>query len=237
MNSGLSPADEGANVVFLRPPNTVPYLLTETVDGLTYAAPSQIVIDCLSGPGRMPAEGEAVLEWMSSAEDTGAAGTSTNSPPGYRQGECVTDIDSIYVAARRVLLDALQALQLHSDSMVLIGAQAVYVRTERTELAIAPFTTDADIALNPTSLGSTPEISRIMEDAHFAWAKRQSRRMGRPVRGGRADHRRSRGCREFPSLWQPTRDTGAHDSRATQRCLPEAFEGLRPSSSTTTGWC
>ena len=67
---GLLPADEGANVVFLRPPNTVPYLLTETVDGLTYAAPSQIVIDCLSGPGRMPAEGEAVLEWMSSAEDT-----------------------------------------------------------------------------------------------------------------------------------------------------------------------
>ena len=80
----------------------------------------------------------------------------------------MTDIDPIYVAARRVLLDALQALQLHSDSMVLIGAQAVYVRTERTELAIAPFTTDADIALNPTSLGSTPEISRIMEDAHFS---------------------------------------------------------------------
>ena len=63
------PADESANVVLLRPPNTVPYLLTETVDGLTYAAASQIVIDCLSGPGRMPAEGEAVLEWMSSAED------------------------------------------------------------------------------------------------------------------------------------------------------------------------
>jgi hypothetical protein len=80
----------------------------------------------------------------------------------------VTDIDPIYVAARRVLLDALQALQQHSDSMVLIGAQAVYVRTERTDLAIAPYTTDADIALNPTSLGSTPEISRIMEDAHFS---------------------------------------------------------------------
>lgn len=80
----------------------------------------------------------------------------------------MTDIDPIYVAARRVLLDALQALQQHRDSMVLIGAQAVYVRTERTELAIAPFTTDADIALNPTSLGSTPEISRIMEDAHFS---------------------------------------------------------------------
>jgi hypothetical protein len=90
------------------------------------------------------------------------------SPPGHRKGGCVADIDPIYVAARRVLLDALQALHLHSESIVLIGAQAVYVRTERTELAIAPFTTDADIALNPTSLGSTPEISQIMEEAHFS---------------------------------------------------------------------
>jgi hypothetical protein len=66
----LLPAEEGSNVVFLRPPNNLPYLLTESINHLTYAAPSQIVIDCLSGPGRMPAEGEAVLKWMSSAEDT-----------------------------------------------------------------------------------------------------------------------------------------------------------------------
>jgi hypothetical protein len=65
----LLPAEEGANVVLLRPPNTLPYLLTESIGGLTYAAPSQIVIDCLSGTGRMPAEGDAVLEWMSSTED------------------------------------------------------------------------------------------------------------------------------------------------------------------------
>ena len=29
-----------------------------------YVAPSQAVVDCLTGTGRMPAEGEAVLEWM-----------------------------------------------------------------------------------------------------------------------------------------------------------------------------
>ena len=117
----------------------------------------------------------------------------------------MTDIDPIYVAARRVLLDALQALQQHSDSMVLIGAQAVYVRTERTELAIAPFTTDADIALNPTSLGSTPEISRIMEDANFSPGPH-----GNP--GERVAQSDGEGSSStfpwicsYPSLWRPTR--------------------------------
>jgi hypothetical protein len=28
----------------------------------------QLVVDCLSGSGRMPAEGEAVLEWMQANE-------------------------------------------------------------------------------------------------------------------------------------------------------------------------
>jgi hypothetical protein len=32
--------------------------------GLRFAAPSQVAVDCLTGNGRMPAEGEALLEWM-----------------------------------------------------------------------------------------------------------------------------------------------------------------------------
>ena len=32
--------------------------------GLPVVAPSQLVLDCLTGTGRMPAEGEAVIEWM-----------------------------------------------------------------------------------------------------------------------------------------------------------------------------
>jgi hypothetical protein len=31
---------------------------------MAWAAPSQVAIDCLSGSGRMPSEGEALLEWM-----------------------------------------------------------------------------------------------------------------------------------------------------------------------------
>jgi hypothetical protein len=64
---GLLPADEGANVILLRPFDDVVEARSVVEDGVRYAAPSQVVADCLSGPGRMPAEGEALLAWM--AED------------------------------------------------------------------------------------------------------------------------------------------------------------------------
>lgn len=65
----LIPADQGANVAILRPFDPVAWERTSTVDGVTYAAPSQVAIDCLTGNGRMPAEGEALVEWMTSNED------------------------------------------------------------------------------------------------------------------------------------------------------------------------
>jgi hypothetical protein len=37
-----------------------------------------------------------------------------------------------YIEARRTLLDALDALESHRDSLVLIGAQAVYLHTGST---------------------------------------------------------------------------------------------------------
>jgi hypothetical protein len=48
------------------------------------------------------------------------------------------DIDARYVAARRVLLDALTALAPHGDAVILAGAQAIYLHTGTAELAIAP---------------------------------------------------------------------------------------------------
>ncbi len=66
---GLLVADEGANVTLLRPFDDVVWARTSTVGGVTYAAPSQVVVDCLSGNGRMPAEGEALLDWMAAHED------------------------------------------------------------------------------------------------------------------------------------------------------------------------
>lgn len=60
----LLPASEGANVVLLRPFDPVVWERTSQENGLEYVAPSQIVADCLTGSGRMPAEGDALLDWM-----------------------------------------------------------------------------------------------------------------------------------------------------------------------------
>ena len=54
-----------ANVLAMAPYDPIVLAQTETRDGIAYAAPSQVAVDCLTGPGRMPQEGEAVLEWMS----------------------------------------------------------------------------------------------------------------------------------------------------------------------------
>ncbi len=72
-----------------------------------------------------------------------------------------------YIEARRVLLDALVALQPHIDAVVLIGAQAVYLRTEGRLPTYQPFTTDADLVINPDQLADTPLLGDAMAAAGF----------------------------------------------------------------------
>lgn len=54
------------------------------------------------------------------------------------------EFDELYVRARRALLDASDALSPHLDSIVLVGAQAIYLHTGAAELSFAEFTVDAD---------------------------------------------------------------------------------------------
>lgn len=75
--------------------------------------------------------------------------------------------DPILVRAREVLLDALDALEPHLDHLVLIGAQAVYQHTGDADLTIAPFTQDADLALDPRQLESAPLIESCLSEAGF----------------------------------------------------------------------
>lgn len=65
---GLLPSEEGANVILLSPFDPVVFERIEPHGQLSYAAPSQVVVDCLTGNGRMPAEGEALLAWMTEHE-------------------------------------------------------------------------------------------------------------------------------------------------------------------------
>ncbi|HEY1650426.1 MAG TPA: hypothetical protein VGG09_00960 [Acidimicrobiales bacterium] len=75
--------------------------------------------------------------------------------------------DPLYVEARKILLDALVALAPHGKAVIVVGAQAVYLRTNETELAVAPYTTDGDLALDPSLLGDHPELEKAMGDAGF----------------------------------------------------------------------
>ena len=61
---GLRPADAGANVLLLVPDDDYPFEDAWADEGIRYAALPQVVADLLTGPGRGPAEGEALLDWM-----------------------------------------------------------------------------------------------------------------------------------------------------------------------------
>lgn len=65
----LLPTDQAPDVVLLQPFDEVVWSgLQRRTDAVEPVAHSQIVADCLTGTGRMPAEGEAVLEWMTHDE-------------------------------------------------------------------------------------------------------------------------------------------------------------------------
>ncbi|MGK2887598.1 MAG: hypothetical protein ACSLE8_22950 [Rhodococcus sp. (in: high G+C Gram-positive bacteria)] len=60
----LRPSRTGGNVVTALPYDPIVYERTWEQDDLVFASVTQIAIDCLTGFGRMPAEGEALLGWM-----------------------------------------------------------------------------------------------------------------------------------------------------------------------------
>lgn len=77
------------------------------------------------------------------------------------------DRDELYIAARRVLLDALVALGPHREAAVLVGAQAVYLRSQDAQLSVAAFTSDGDLGLDPALLVDDPLIESAMRQADF----------------------------------------------------------------------
>jgi hypothetical protein len=94
--------------------------------------------------------------------------------------------DPLYVAARRVLLDALEDLHDHRDAIIIVGAQAVYLRTGDANVGVAEYTTDGDLAINSDRLASRP----LLEEA-----------MGR-----RFEHKPGSGSAIEPGIWIQTVD-------------------------------
>lgn len=76
--------------------------------------------------------------------------------------------DPLYVAARRVLLDALRAIEEQLDALILVGAQAVYIHAGEADLAVAPYTTDGDLAIDPERLRPEPLLEEALARGGFA---------------------------------------------------------------------
>lgn len=65
---GLRATRSGANVALAAAKYRMAFERSQVVDGVRMAAPSQVVVDLLSGPGRSPNEAAALLEWMEANE-------------------------------------------------------------------------------------------------------------------------------------------------------------------------
>lgn len=122
----------------------------------------------------------------------------------------------LLVQARSALLDALIALEQHRDSVVVIGAQAIYLHTGGAAVALAEATKDSDLALDTRSLGSHPLIEEVMARADFipnptsqqpgAWMNTQGIPVDLMVPEAIAGPQSRRGARIPP-----------HDPKATRR--------------------
>lgn len=77
------------------------------------------------------------------------------------------DRSQLVIAARRVLLDGLTALRPHLEALTVVGAQAVYLRTPDATMRNAPFTSDADLSVDPAVLDDQPRVDEALRDAGF----------------------------------------------------------------------
>ncbi|MET8275862.1 hypothetical protein [Streptomyces sp. NPDC005096] len=83
------------------------------------------------------------------------------------QAPAGTDEDELNQAARKVLLDALVALDGHREALTVVGAQAVYLRTTEAAISSASYTSDGDISIDPDVLGEQPLLEEAMYAAGF----------------------------------------------------------------------
>jgi hypothetical protein len=126
--------------------------------------------------------------------------------------------DRVLKEARSALLDALEALREHHDSVIVIGAQAIYLHTGAARVALAEATKDSDLALDARTLGEDPRVEEAMTAAGFyldpvsrqpgAWLSRK----GVPVDLLVPEALAGRGSTRFGKI-------PPHADRATRRAL------------------
>lgn len=60
----LYPTKSGSNVLLLQPDSPSQLDRPRLVDGVLHAGYSQLVLDLLAGNGRLPEEGDAIMQWL-----------------------------------------------------------------------------------------------------------------------------------------------------------------------------
>lgn len=94
--------------------------------------------------------------------------------------------NSLYILARRTLVDVLALLGAHRDAIILVGAQAIYLHVGEVDFAVAPTTKDADLALDTRVLAPNPQIEDLLRHAGFE-SRQDEIGMWRNQRGGQID--------------------------------------------------
>ncbi|WP_231858975.1 hypothetical protein [Mycobacterium canetti] len=116
------------------------------------------------------------------------------------------------------MLDALAALDKQRNAVVVVGAQAIYLRSGQAIVAIAETTKDGDLAVDPRELPREPLLEEAMKAADFypnlngqpgAWLNRDSIAVDLMVPDALSEGGKShRGARIPP-----------HSNRATRRTV------------------
>lgn len=93
--------------------------------------------------------------------------------------------------SRRAIINVLEVLAEHTDSLTLVGAHAVLLRTVDLDVPMAP-TGDGDLGVTPNLVGDVPSIEELLTGAGY-----EHRTDARPGLWGRTAYVDGNGVRQF----------------------------------------
>lgn len=93
--------------------------------------------------------------------------------------------------SRRAIINVVEVLAVHAESLTLVGAHAVLLRTTALDVPRMP-TGDGDLGVTPGLVGELPSIEGLLADAGY-----EHRTTARPGLWGRGAYEESDGTRSF----------------------------------------
>jgi hypothetical protein len=93
--------------------------------------------------------------------------------------------------SRRAIINVVEVLQVHAESLTLVGAHAVLLRTMDLDVPRMP-TGDGDLGVTPGLVGDVPSIEALLAEAGY-----EHRTTARPGLWGRTPYDEADGTRSF----------------------------------------